>query len=43
VAERFAGLGMEPVANTPAQMAEFNKAEVAKWAKIVKEANIKAE
>jgi tripartite-type tricarboxylate transporter receptor subunit TctC len=43
VAERFAGLGMEPVANTSAQMAEFNKAEVAKWAKIVKEANIKAE
>ena len=43
VAERFGGLGMEPVANTPAQMAEFNKAEVAKWAKIVKEANIKAE
>jgi tripartite-type tricarboxylate transporter receptor subunit TctC len=43
VAERFAGLGMEPVANTPAQMSEFNKAEVAKWAKIVKEANIKAE
>ena len=43
IAERFAGLGMEPVANTSAQMAEFNKAEVAKWAKIVKEANIKAE
>jgi len=43
VAERFASLGMEPVANTPAQMAEFNKAEVAKWAKIVKEANIRAE
>ena len=43
VAERFGALGMEPVANTPAQMAEFNKAEVAKWAKIVKEANIKAE
>ena len=43
IAERFASLGMEPVANTPAQMAEFNKAEVTKWAKIVKEANIKAE
>jgi hypothetical protein len=31
------------VAGTPEQLGEFQKAELAKWAKVVKEANIKAE
>jgi tripartite-type tricarboxylate transporter receptor subunit TctC len=34
-------LGLEHAANSPAQFAEFNRAELAKWAKIVKDGNIK--
>jgi len=43
VSEKLAALGAEPLANTPQEAAVFLKAEIAKWAKVVKEANIKAE
>lgn len=43
VHERLEGLGVEPVANTPEEFAAFQKAEIAKWAKVVKDAGIKAE
>jgi len=43
VTERLAGLGAEPVGNTPEEFAAMIKSETAKWGKIVKEANITAE
>jgi tripartite-type tricarboxylate transporter receptor subunit TctC len=33
--------GAEPVGSTPAQFDAFYKAEVAKWAQVVKNANVK--
>ena len=41
VKEKFAGIGAEPVGNSPAEFAAFIRAETAKYAKIVKAANIK--
>jgi tripartite-type tricarboxylate transporter receptor subunit TctC len=40
VKERFFGFGLEILDNTPEQFAAIIKAEIAKWAKVVKEANI---
>ena len=37
VRKRMAGLGFEPVGDTPKQFGEFLKADVARWAKVVKE------
>ena len=39
--KRLAGVGAQPIANTPEQFAEYLKQNVAKWAKVVKEHNIK--
>jgi tripartite-type tricarboxylate transporter receptor subunit TctC len=41
--ERMAKLGMEPADMTTTQMAAFQKAEVAKWAQVIKAGNIKVE
>jgi tripartite-type tricarboxylate transporter receptor subunit TctC len=41
VRERFAGAGLETVSSTPAEFAAFIRNEIAKWAKVAKEANIK--
>jgi tripartite-type tricarboxylate transporter receptor subunit TctC len=35
--------GFEPVGNTPAQFAAYIRDEIAKWAKIIREANIRAD
>lgn len=43
VKERFAQLGVEPVSSSPEQFRQFIQAEMARWGKLVKEANIKAE
>jgi tripartite-type tricarboxylate transporter receptor subunit TctC len=43
VKEKFAALGFEAVANTPDEFAAQIKAEIAKWGKVVKDANIKAQ
>ena len=43
VQEKLAGLGAEPIVNTPAEFAAMIKVETAKWGKIVKDANIQAE
>jgi tripartite-type tricarboxylate transporter receptor subunit TctC len=43
VKEKLAALGAEAVANTPQEAAVFLKAEIEKWAMVVKRANIKAE
>jgi tripartite-type tricarboxylate transporter receptor subunit TctC len=40
---KFAGLGIDPVAMTPAEFGQFMAGEVAKWAKVVKFAGIKAD
>jgi tripartite-type tricarboxylate transporter receptor subunit TctC len=43
IRERFASDGVEPIGNTPEEFAAVIRAEMAKWAKVVKEAGIKAE
>ncbi|MBX9843765.1 MAG: tripartite tricarboxylate transporter substrate binding protein [Xanthobacteraceae bacterium] len=43
VKEKLAGLGFEPVGNSPEEFAEQIRRELPKWAKVVREANIKAE
>ena len=40
---RMAVLGFEPVANTPEEFAARIKFEIPKWAKVIRDANIKAE
>lgn len=43
IAEKLAGLGVEPVGNTPAEAAAFLKSEVDKWGAIIREADVKPE
>jgi len=43
VRERFAAAGLETVSSTPAEFAAFIRSEIAKWARVAKEANIKVE
>ncbi len=43
VKERLNGLGADAVTNTPEQFAAYIKAEIAKWARIIKETGVKAE
>lgn len=41
--ERLVGLGLELVGNPPDQATAYINAEIAKWAKVVKSADIRAE
>ena len=43
VRERFSKLGIEPVGLPPVEAARFLDDEIAKWAKVIKAANIKAD
>jgi len=43
IKERFAQLGIEPVGSTPAEFTRFLKAEVDKWAQVIRAANVKVE
>jgi tripartite-type tricarboxylate transporter receptor subunit TctC len=43
VKQRLGDLGFEPVADTPSHFGERIKTEIAKWAKVVHDANIKAD
>ena len=43
VRERLAGLGLEVVGSTPEQFDAFVRAEIAKWAKVVKDNHIQAD
>jgi tripartite-type tricarboxylate transporter receptor subunit TctC len=43
IKERLAVLGFEPVANSPEQFARQIKAEIEKWGKVIRAANIKAQ
>ena len=41
--ERFAALGLDIIASTPDEFRDSIKSEIQRWAKVVKDANIKAE
>src|SRR3954463_15709161 len=43
VRERFGKMGVEVVAGTPEQFSQFLKSEVARWAKVIQDAGIKAD
>ena len=43
IKEKFADLGASAIGSTPAELAAFLRAEMAKWAEVVKAANIKIE
>lgn len=43
VKERFAQLGVEPVSSSPEQFRQFIVSEMARWGKVVKDANIRAD
>ncbi len=43
VRERIAGLGAEPVGNSPAEFAAMQRSETARWTRVAKEANIHAD
>jgi tripartite-type tricarboxylate transporter receptor subunit TctC len=43
VREKIAGLGAEPVGNSPEEFAAMQRAEAARWTRVVKEANIHAD
>jgi tripartite-type tricarboxylate transporter receptor subunit TctC len=43
VLERMAGFGFEPVGNTPEQFGEFVKADIARWARVVKDSGARVE
>ena len=43
VKERFAVLGLDPVTNTPEEFAAQIRKEIAKWGKVIHDANIKME
>jgi len=43
VREKIAGLGAEPVGNTPAEFAALQRAETIRWTRVAKEANIHAD
>lgn len=43
VREQFASMGAEPVGNTPEEFAVFAKAELSKWARIVKQSGAKVD
>ena len=43
VRERLVQLGVDPVGNTPTQFRQFLEEEVAKWAKVIRAANVKVD
>jgi tripartite-type tricarboxylate transporter receptor subunit TctC len=43
IKERFNQIGIVPVGNSPAQAAQFLEEEIAKWAKVITTAGVKAE
>jgi tripartite-type tricarboxylate transporter receptor subunit TctC len=43
IRERFSGLGLAPVGGTAAAFSDFFKQEIARWAKVTKEAGVKIE
>jgi tripartite-type tricarboxylate transporter receptor subunit TctC len=43
VKERFQSSGVEVASSSPAQVTALMKAEIARWTKVIKEANIRAD
>jgi tripartite-type tricarboxylate transporter receptor subunit TctC len=43
VKERFAAAGFDPAGNTPEEFGAYIKAEIARWAKVICDANIRSE
>jgi tripartite-type tricarboxylate transporter receptor subunit TctC len=43
VKERFAAAGFDPVGNTPEEFGAYIKAEIARWAKVIRDAKIRSE
>jgi tripartite-type tricarboxylate transporter receptor subunit TctC len=43
IRERFGQMGIEPVGSTPPEFTRFLKDEVAKWAKVIRDANVKVD
>ncbi len=43
VRDRLAVLGMQPVTDTPAELAAYLKSDIAKWSKVVRDGGIKVE
>jgi tripartite-type tricarboxylate transporter receptor subunit TctC len=41
VQQRLEGLGFESVGNTPDEFGRFIRADIARWAKLIKSANVK--
>ena len=43
VRDRLVQMAIDPVGGTPADFETFLRAEVAKWAKVIKDANVKVD
>ena len=43
VKERLAAMGLDPIVNTPEEFAAYIKADIVKWGKVVRDANIRIE
>ena len=43
VKKRFVELAAEPIGSTPAELFEYTRSEIAKWAKVIRDAGIKPE
>ncbi len=43
VKERLLAIGVEPLANTPAEFAQYLRVEIPKWTKVIRQAGIKVE
>lgn len=43
IKERLAAMGLDPIASTPEEFTAYIKADIAKWSKVVQDANIRVE
>ena len=43
VVDKLKTLGLEPWISTPEELAKYQASEIVKWAKVVKDANVKLE
>jgi len=43
IKERLAGIGVDPVGSTPAEMTRFVQEEMARWASVIQSANVKVD
>jgi tripartite-type tricarboxylate transporter receptor subunit TctC len=43
VKQVFARAAVEPIGSTPEELAKFMKSELVKWAKVVKDANVRVD